>query len=154
MFVSHALYLPPAQTQVKAEHAAFRLREHASFANLQPDTITDTQLRRQVTALKKLGMAALTPTKLEEFTNVVNRMSGIFNTAVICPFERQDCDRSVAGETLKLDPHLYEIMDESRNYDELQYTWEQWHERAGQPMREDYAEYVALMNDAATANGR
>lgn len=78
-------------------------------------------------------------------------MSNTFNRAVICPFENPRCDLS-GNDVLKLDPDLYDIMDESKDYEKLQHTWEQWHNQAGRPMREDFAKYVALMNEAAVAN--
>lgn len=102
--------------------------------------------------LQKLGMAALEATRMEQFTQIVNRMSTVYNKAVICPFENQRCDLA-GSDVLKLDPDMHDIMDDSKDYDKLQYTWQQWHEKAGRPMRDDFKTYVDIMNEAAAANG-
>ena len=44
-------------------------------------------------------------------------------------------------------------MANSRDYDELVYTWKAWHDASGKHMREDYKKYVELQNKAAAANG-
>lgn len=45
-------------------------------------------------------------------------------------------------------------MGRSRDYDELVYTWKEWHDASGKKMREDYKGYVELQNKAAVANGQ
>jgi peptidyl-dipeptidase A len=49
---------------------------------------------------------------------------------------------------------LTEIMATSTNYTELEYVWTQWREEAGKPVRQQYIEFVALNNKAATLNGK
>lgn len=44
-------------------------------------------------------------------------------------------------------------MAKSTNYKELRYTWAQWFNEAGAPMREDFKEYVKISNEAAVLNG-
>lgn len=44
-------------------------------------------------------------------------------------------------------------MAESSDYDELEYIWKNWHDNSGKLMRNDYKNYVQLMNDAAKLNG-
>lgn len=77
-------------------------------------------------------------------------MTTTYNTATVCPYENQLCN---GDGVLRLDPDLEQIMAESTDYSKLQYVWEQWHDKSGAPMHEDYASYVALSNDAAVANG-
>lgn len=43
-------------------------------------------------------------------------------------------------------------MAESNNYDELEFTWKEWHEQAGRGVRENYAHFMELSNDAAKRN--
>lgn len=76
-------------------------------------------------------------------------MSGLYNTAKICPFTEQNC----VSPNLNLDPDITKIMAESHNYDELEYVWNSWHNQFGQ-MRQNYVEYVELMNKVAAANGK
>lgn len=45
------------------------------------------------------------------------------------------------------------IMATSRDYEELKYVWEQWHDKSGKLMPDDYVQYVRINNDAAVLNG-
>lgn len=44
-------------------------------------------------------------------------------------------------------------MASSRNYKQLLYAWEGWHNEAGAPLREDYEKFVNLSNKASEADG-
>lgn len=73
-------------------------------------------------------------------------MLSIYNTASICvqkePFR---CG-------LRLQPDITNIMANSRNWDELQYTWIEWRRNTGQNMKETYEQLVHLSNEAARLN--
>ncbi|XP_072019876.1 angiotensin-converting enzyme-like [Amphiura filiformis] len=56
------------------------------------------------------------------------------------------------GECSSLDPDLYRIMAESRDYAELYWAWDGWRDAVGKPARDDYKEYVRGKNKAAVAN--
>ena len=43
-------------------------------------------------------------------------------------------------------------MRKSRNYDELEWAWQQWREQSGKNMREVYSRFVELSNEAARMN--
>lgn len=79
-------------------------------------------------------------------------MENVYNTAKICPFDKQEC--ALANEGLTLDPEISEVMSTSEKFDELKWTWEQWHEKSGKSMREDYKRYIELKNIAAKENGK
>lgn len=113
---------------------------------------TDLSVQRQLGILKNLGTAALDDTDLTELNGVINRMSTIYNNARICPFEKQNCNLQTEG--LTLDPEIELRLASSDSFDEMKWIWEQWHEKSGKLMRNDYKDYVALMNKAATANGK
>lgn len=76
----------------------------------------------------------------------------MYNTAKICPFEKQNCDKEKEG--LTLDPEISSIMTKSENYSELKWAWEQWRENSGKKMRSEYKNYVDLVNKAAKLNGK
>jgi hypothetical protein len=46
-------------------------------------------------------------------------MEQIYNTARICPFDKQVCNLETEG--LTLDPHMGDILATSENYDELEW---------------------------------
>lgn len=78
-------------------------------------------------------------------------MSNVYSNTVVCPYETGiPCNQA---DNLRLDPDLEEIMATSTDYNKLKYVWEQWHDKSGSPIRQEYATYVALINDAAEANG-
>ena len=78
-------------------------------------------------------------------------MTRLYNNGRICPFNNQTCN--LATEGLTLDPEIELLMASSTNFDEMKWTWEQWHEKSGKLMRDDYKIYIELMNKAAEANG-
>lgn len=77
-------------------------------------------------------------------------MSTIYNEAVICPLGNSECSEE---DKLTLDPHITLLMASSDNYEELEYIWNEWHDKSGKLMRQDYGQYVELMNKVALANG-
>lgn len=78
-------------------------------------------------------------------------MSTIYNTATVCPFENQNCNKQT-DKVYTLDPELDNRFAHSRNFDELKYLWKEWRDNSGQKMRQSYKEYIKLMNRAAVAN--
>lgn len=74
----------------------------------------------------------------------------IYNTATICPFNQQKCNTTTDG--LTLDPDISERFAKSRDFDELQYLWSEWHRTTGRPIRPNYVTYVKMMNSIAVAN--
>lgn len=134
------------------EYAAFRkskFDEH--FKNVDIASYNDPAVRRKLQILKDIGTAALSDGDLTELNAAKNRMTTIYNSARICPFDRQNCNLEVEG--LTLDPEIELLLASSTNFDEMKWTWEQWHEKSGKNMRNDYKSYVDFMNKAAVANG-
>lgn len=78
-------------------------------------------------------------------------MSNIYNTAKVCPYNQQQCNKTTEG--LTLDPHITERFAKSRDFDELKYLWDEWHQNSGRPMRHNYINYVNSMNHIAVLNG-
>lgn len=77
-------------------------------------------------------------------------MSRVYNTAVICPLGDDQCNEA---DALTLDPHITLFMASSTNYVELEHIWAEWHDKSGRLVRDDYGQYVELMNKVAEANG-
>lgn len=77
-------------------------------------------------------------------------MTRVYNTAKICPFNNQNCN--ITAEGLALDSDITNLMGDSRNYDELLYTWLAWHNNTGKLMWENYKRYVPLLNQAGKEN--
>ncbi|KAK4290884.1 hypothetical protein Pmani_036251 [Petrolisthes manimaculis] len=109
--------------------------------HLSPD------MKRQLYFLRMSGTSALPTHQLEELTNLTSQMTGIHSTATTCHFNnRTKCD-------LNLQPDLVEVMESSRDHEELSHTWLSWRDSSGKKMRQLYGRYVELSNIAAKLNG-
>uniref|UniRef100_A0A7G3ADB7 Angiotensin-converting enzyme n=1 Tax=Lutzomyia longipalpis TaxID=7200 RepID=A0A7G3ADB7_LUTLO len=143
------------QVEKSLEYANFR-KEHYDlyFKDAIIDDYTDEGVRRQLKFLKDLGSSAMSDDDLKQFTDTRNAMTAIYNSAKICPYTQRDCESDPNfTDYLTLDPEIEVRMAESRDYDELQYLWTEWREKSGKLMREDYKEYVRLINLMAQLNG-
>ena len=78
-------------------------------------------------------------------------MSSVYNSAKVCPFDKPNCNIQT-DKTFTLDPEIYDRFANSRNFNELKYLWKSWRDSSGKKIRQDYKQYVALMNKAARAN--
>lgn len=135
------------------EYAAFRKSNFDDyFKTADIDSFTNPDVKRKLKILKDIGTAALDDTDLTTLNAAKNRMSSVYNEAKICPVTKKDCN--LATEGLTLDPEIELLMASSEDFDEMKWTWEQWHEKSGKVMRTDYKSYVDLMNVAAEANSK
>lgn len=80
-------------------------------------------------------------------------MSTTYNKAVICPLENAFCNLE-GTDVLTLEPDITDIMANSENYDDLLKVWTDWHFQSGRLMRNDYQEYVDLMQKVAEQNSK
>lgn len=86
-----------------------------------------------------------------QLTATLTGIESIYNTARICPFDKQNCNLTTEG--LTLDPEISAVMTNSANYEELKWAWTQWRDKSGKLMRSEYKKYVELVNKAARENG-
>ncbi|XP_031624027.1 angiotensin-converting enzyme-like isoform X2 [Contarinia nasturtii] len=110
----------------------------------------DESIRRQLRFHKNLGEAILNETDLNMLTNIITQMSNVYNSATVCPYNKQNCDTT---ERLTLDPDIQTRLGKSRDVDELKYLWVQWRDATGRKIRDKYEDYVELMNKVGTGNG-
>ena len=72
----------------------------------------------------------------------------MYNSASICAYQQPfHCD-------LHYIPELKEIMAKSRDWDELEHTWLEYHRKAGRDMRDNYEQLIDVMMEVAVANSR
>lgn len=140
--------------QATLESAQFAREEYEkNFAEVDVDKYENQKTKRQLKYLTKLGLDNLDDKDLKNLTDTKNRMQRVYNTAKICPYNKQDCDLEQEG--LSLDPGITELLASSTNFEEQKYAWEQWHSRFGGStnVREDFAQYVELVNKGAKDDG-
>ncbi|XP_043065240.1 LOW QUALITY PROTEIN: angiotensin-converting enzyme-related protein [Drosophila ficusphila] len=106
----------------------------------------DADIRRQAEHLSKLGASALNADDYLALQNAISSMQTNYATATVCSFtNRTDC-------SLTLEPHIQERLSNSRDPAELAWYWREWHDKAGTPMKEHFAEYVRLTRKASQLN--
>jgi len=103
-------------------------------------------LSRKLKMISNIGASALPREKLEEYNKITTNMAKIYSTAKVPAYE----DKS---KKLSLDPGVTEALAKSTDPKELEYYWTEWRKVTGREMRDLYARYVELTNEAARANG-
>lgn len=93
------------------------------WKNASVDAYTSEDVKRKLTFLKNVGTAALPTETLTNLTSTRNRMTTIYNTARICPYNNQQCDKNDPNVALALDPHIETLLKSSSDYDEQLYLW-------------------------------
>ena len=97
--------------------------------------------------LLKLGVAAPAPrddAKRTELAKLIAGMESRYGSAKYCPGGPDSCRDQT---------QLKEVIEKSRDFDELLEAWKGWHEAAGRPLRADYVRYVELANEGARELG-
>ena len=57
------------------------------------------------------------------------------------------------NKTYHIEPELSNIMDQSRDWEELKWAWQAWRNATGPRMKDSYAKLVDVMNEAAREHG-
>lgn len=84
--------------------------------------------------------------KYRQFLDAVTAMESNYAKIRICSYRnRTNC-------VLQLEPELTDILQKSRDPEELKYYWLEWYNKAGKPVRKYFDKYVELSNEAAKLN--
>ncbi|XP_041371248.1 angiotensin-converting enzyme-like isoform X2 [Gigantopelta aegis] len=101
--------------------------------------------RRQFSKITNIGTAAMEDAeKQQKLQKVIARMKTVYSTGSVC---------LTNSECLPLEPDLVRLMATSRDYDELLKVWRGWRDVSGKLMKDDYAEFVTLSNEAINMSG-
>ncbi|XP_001845716.2 angiotensin-converting enzyme [Culex quinquefasciatus] len=119
------------------------------FVDINMEDYENKEVQRQLQYLTQISINSLSSNDFNALNTALGKMQDIYSRTVICPFGKPECTEG----QLSLDPHLYEIMAKSENYDELLYVWKEWRDKTGRLMKDDYNDYVHLMNKAAGLAG-
>ncbi|EDW03231.1 angiotensin-converting enzyme [Drosophila grimshawi] len=138
-------------TQTEALNAQQRYVEYQRITaqqskRINKDLIFDRRLYRQLMLQSEAGPNALPIDVLDRYNRLLNEMLFLYNDASICAYQQPfQCD-------LHYIPHLKDIMAKSRDWDELQHTWVEYHRKAGRGMRDNYEQLIDVMQDVASVN--
>ncbi|XP_068687414.1 angiotensin-converting enzyme-like [Montipora foliosa] len=129
-------------TKARLVFSAFykQMRLNAStfdVEKLKPDT------KRQIVFITS-SATPKTEDVLRKVTELEASMEGIYSTGKV--------EDKASGKMLELDPDLYYILANSRDYDRLLFAWEGWRDAVGPKIRGLYKEFVELKNKGAEEN--
>lgn len=137
-------------TSIMNENTQFVLENfNKYFAEADISDYEKEGIRRQLQYLTQISINRLPAEDFTGLNGYLGRMQHIYSSTLICPYDKQDCSEG----SMSLDPDLYGVMADSQDYDELLYVWKEWRDKTGRLMKNDYAEYVRLMNKAAGIAG-
>ena len=106
----------------------------------------DETIQRQAKMLSELGPDVLPEPEYKMLQNAISNMQTNYATATACSYKNAtECG-------LQLEPHIQERMSNSRDPKELAHYWKEWYDKAGTPMRANFAKYVELTRKAALMN--
>ncbi|XP_051014842.1 angiotensin-converting enzyme [Acomys russatus] len=108
-------------------------------SNFQNSTI-----KRIMKKVQNLDRAALSPTELEEYNQILLEMETIYSVANVC-YTNDTC--------LQLEPDLTNMMATSRKYEELLWVWKSWRDKVGRGILPLFPKYVEFSNKIAQLNG-
>lgn len=113
----------------------------------QYESFKDADLKRMLKKFTNLGASALPEEDFKELLEVVANMESNYAKVKLCDYhDRTKCN-------LSLEPEIMNIIETSRNPEELKYYWVEWYSKAGTTQREDFKRYVEFTNKAAKLNG-
>ncbi|KAG8234713.1 hypothetical protein J437_LFUL014330 [Ladona fulva] len=130
----------------QTEYSHFQRAVWDLLKGLSREDVVDPDLWRQVRLLSVVGPAALPVDKLDRYNRLINDMLAIYNGATVCAHR----DPFRCG--LHLDPDITQLMSRSRDWDELDHLWTEWHRLTGPRMKPLFEEVVELSNTAANLN--
>uniref|UniRef100_A0A0K8R9M6 Putative dipeptidyl peptidase/kininase n=1 Tax=Ixodes ricinus TaxID=34613 RepID=A0A0K8R9M6_IXORI len=109
----------------------------------------DEETRTIFRRLSVLGTAILPEDKQTELVKIISDMDSNHEGGKICPFVRKTNTSDECN--VPLEPTIKNTLQDSRNYEELLYVWNEWRKVAGKPVKAKYFRYVELENEDCSA---
>ncbi|XP_051925575.1 angiotensin-converting enzyme [Hippocampus zosterae] len=132
-----------ASLEEQAFTEAWGLKAKRVFTRELLDTL-DPKDQKLMSNVMVLGAANLPPEERGEYNTILSTMDSIYSTAKVHP---------QPNVSWSLEPHLTDIMANSRSYKKLLYAWEGWHNASGVPLKAYYPKFVQLSKKASQADG-
>ncbi|XP_054454528.1 angiotensin-converting enzyme [Anoplopoma fimbria] len=133
-----------ASLEEQAFASAWGLKAKQVFSSDLLNSLPDPSDKKLMEKIMILGVANLLPKEREEYNTILSTMDNIYSTAKVHP---------EPNISWSLEPHLTDIMANSRSYKRLLYVWEGWHNASGVPLRQYYPKFVELSNKGSQADG-
>lgn len=120
---------------------AFREWYKRTIAFYQYEEFEDEVLKRRFRLQKNLDTAALPDDDLEQLNTIVNAMTTTYTEARVTDIDNETLSYPI--------DELEMIMAQLDDAEELEYYWTEWRDVSGKLMKENYTEYIRLLNKAA-----
>ncbi|XP_051859054.1 angiotensin-converting enzyme-like [Drosophila albomicans] len=134
------------KNELSADRAKFMKEVASDIQKFSWRTYQSEDIKRQFKSLSKLGYAALTEADYAEFLETISAMDSNYAKVKVCDYKNNTkCD-------LALEPEIEEVIQTSRDPEELKYYWVQFYDKAGTPVRSEFERYVELNTKAAILN--
>lgn len=147
-FVSNITkYNEGKKNEMAAKFAQFMKTTSHELMEYNFEGFKDETLKRQFRAMVIIGDSALDGSDFNELTQAIGDMQSTYAKAKVPKFNNN-------SELMSLEPEITNILLNSRNAEELQYYWVQWHDLTGKPSRDNFFKYVELKNKAAELNSK
>ncbi|OXA52110.1 Angiotensin-converting enzyme [Folsomia candida] len=133
------------------EYSKFWRRMWEEASHFDWRSFKDPDTRRQFSMMTTLGVAILPDDLLkrvgaDHYNMLKQNMESEYGKATVCDFYNQSkCD-------LALEPDITEIFLTSRNPAELKFIWLQWRNVTGAAFKQNYTDFISLMQTVAQMN--
>ncbi|XP_034098216.1 angiotensin-converting enzyme isoform X3 [Drosophila albomicans] len=134
------------KNEVSAELAKFMKEVASDIQKFSWRTYQSEDIKRQFKSLSKLGYAALTEADYAQFLETISAMESNYAKVKVCDYKNNTkCD-------LALEPEIEDVIQTSRDPEELKHYWVQFYDKAGTAVRSEFERYVELNTKAAKLN--
>ncbi|XP_060649906.1 angiotensin-converting enzyme [Drosophila nasuta] len=134
------------KNEISAELAKFMKEVASDIQKFSWRTYQSEDIKRQFKSLSKLGYAALTDADYAQFLDTISAMESNYAKVKVCDYKNNTkCD-------LALEPEIEEVIQTSRDPEELKHYWVQFYDKAGTAVRSEFERYVELNTKAAKLN--
>ncbi|ODN03594.1 Angiotensin-converting enzyme [Orchesella cincta] len=114
------------------------------------ETFRNRTIRRVFKSLLGGGNDALPDKTQQELNEIGGRMSKIYSTATVCPYNKDGVKPNEEECTLT-QSDVESKLAEAEDYKEAKYYWKVWHD-AVKDIGKDYPRFVEILNEAAILN--
>lgn len=135
-----------AMSEADVAFAAFQQDAAANSSKFNQCLVNEYGLSRQLARTSTVGIK-LNPTLTKQLSDIIGNMETVYSTGTVCSLNeinmQQNCSTRWDFGALAT------ILATSRDYNLLQYVWQQWRNVVGRPVSQMYQNYVNLGNQGA-----
>lgn len=133
---------------ISAENAVANVKVAETIRKKRYEYIDDPCWKRLAKYSAEVGADILNAEDFDTLQNAISNMQSNYASVKVCSYkDAKDCN-------LSLEPHVQERLSNSRDPKELAHYWKEWYDKAGTPMRENFAKYVELSEKASKLNSK